>query len=222
MLDDRQAVGLEHGLHRGFVHSDRGGEDTGTHVRNVGELEEALDGAVFAVGTVEHDHDDVEPLAELEREAPGGLGAREALHRSAFDGFGAIGEGLLHGAVGVVRRQRDPGLGGQRPQGLAADDPASVAGDADGDDGVTALLEGGDDRGRGGERHLVLPGAPAKDHAHAQARHTSHSSSRARAARRSRSGRAGGDQDRLGDEADELVGGAYPDASGEPDPDENA
>src|SRR6266508_2926155 len=190
VLDDGQAVSLEHSLHRDLVHPDGGGKNARADVRNVGELEKALDRAVLAVRTMQHDHDHVESLAELGWETAGGLGACEALNGGALDGFGAVRESLLHGPVGVVRRERDARLGRERPQGIAADDPAPVASDADRDDGVTPLLERGDHRRRGGERHLVLPGAAAEDDAHAQARHANHSSSTRRATRPIESDRA--------------------------------
>src|SRR2546425_564814 len=81
------------------------------------------------------------------------------------------------GRLWASERQRDARLGRECPEGIAADDPAPVTGDADRHDGVTAFIERGDHRRRGGERHLVLPGAAAEDDAHAQATHTSHSSS---------------------------------------------
>src|SRR2546425_1009851 len=120
----------------------------------------------------------LEPLAQLGRETAGGLRARETFDGSALDGLGAVGEGLLHGSIGIVRRERDARFGRQRPEGVAADHPAPVASDADRNDGVAAFLEGGDNRCRGSQRDLVLPGAAAEDDAHAQTRHRSHSSSR--------------------------------------------
>src|SRR2546426_196028 len=170
VLDDGQAVGLEHRLHRRLVHPDRGGEHARADVGQVGELEEALDRAVLPVRAVEHDDDDVE-VAHLGGEAPGGLGPGEARRRGAVDGLGAVGQRLLDFAGAVVRGQRDARLGGERPQGIAAHDPAPVAGDPDRHHGVAARLERRDDRGRGREGDLVLPRPAAEDDAHAQARH---------------------------------------------------
>src|SRR5437867_2097955 len=165
-----QAVGLEHRLHRRLVHPDRGGQHPRADVGQVGELEETLDRAVLAVRAVEHDDDDVE-VAHLGGEAPGGLGPGEARRRGAVDGLGAVGQRLLDFAGAVVRGQRDARLGGERPQGIAAHDPAPVAGDPDRHHGVAARLERRDDRGRGREGDLVLPRPAAEDDAHAQARH---------------------------------------------------
>ena len=56
----RQAGGGEEALHGVLVHAGGGAEDAGADVGDVGELEEALDGAVFAEGAVEDGEDDVE------------------------------------------------------------------------------------------------------------------------------------------------------------------
>src|SRR5438876_1262148 len=170
VLDDGQAVGLEHRLHRRLVHPDGGGEHARADVGQIGELEEALDRAVLSVRAVEHDDDDVE-AAQLDGEAAGGLGPGEARRRGAVDGLGATGERLLDRAGGIVRGQRHTRLGRERPQRVAAHDPAPVARDPDRHHRVTARLERPDDRGRGRERDLVLPRPAAEDDAHAEARH---------------------------------------------------
>src|SRR2546425_1242747 len=170
VLDDGQAVGLEHCFHRRLVHPDRGGEHARADVGQVGELEEALDRAVLPVRAVEHDDDDVE-VAHLGGEAPGGLGPGEARRRGAVHRLGPVGQPPLYFARAIVRGQRDARLGGERPQGVAAHDPAPVAGDPDRHHGVTARLERRDDRGRGREGDLVLPRPAAEDDAHAKARH---------------------------------------------------
>ena len=60
----REAGGGEEMLHGVFVHAGGGAEDAGADVGDVGEFEEALDGAVFAEGAVEDGEDDVERLGE--------------------------------------------------------------------------------------------------------------------------------------------------------------
>ena len=55
-----QAGGGEEPLHGVLVHGGGGAEDAGADVGDVGEFEEALDGAVFAEGAVEDGEDDVE------------------------------------------------------------------------------------------------------------------------------------------------------------------
>ena len=59
-----QAGGGEELLHDVLVHAGGGAEDAGADVGDVGKLEEALDGAVFAEGAVEDGEDDVEGLGE--------------------------------------------------------------------------------------------------------------------------------------------------------------
>ena len=59
-----QASGGEEALHGVLVHAGGGAEDAGADVGDVGEFEEALDGAVFAEGAVEDGEDDVERCGE--------------------------------------------------------------------------------------------------------------------------------------------------------------
>ena len=79
----RRGLG-EEALHHVLVHAGGGAEDTGADVGDVGELEEALDGAVFAEGAVEDGEDDVE------------LAAAEAL-RVGNEGGDCVGWRLLAG-----------------------------------------------------------------------------------------------------------------------------
>ena len=64
---DRQAVRGEHDLHDPLVHADRGREHAGADVRHVGELEQPLDRAVLAVGSVQDREDHVEVEAGHDR-----------------------------------------------------------------------------------------------------------------------------------------------------------
>src|SRR5207253_1458600 len=133
-----------------------------------GRLEQSLEGAVLTVRAVQRDEDDVEALAQLARHAAGRLGAHERRGGGAAHALGAVGQRLLDRARVVAAGQRPARLLGQRAHRIAADDPAAVARDADGNDLVTAPLERGDDGGGGGQRDLVLAGASAEDHAHAR------------------------------------------------------
>ena len=63
----RQAARGERALHHHLVHADRGADDPGAHVRQVGQLEQPLDGAVLAVRTVQQREHDV----DAEAAAPG-------------------------------------------------------------------------------------------------------------------------------------------------------
>src|SRR5947199_43484 len=109
---------------------------------------------------------EAEGLRDPARDALGRPPPFVAGHHEVLDDGQAVGlEHRFH------RRLVHPDRGGEHPQGVAAHDPAPVAGDPDRHHGVTARLERRDDRGRGREGHLVLPRPAAEDDAHAQARH---------------------------------------------------
>ena len=114
---------------------------------------------------------------------PAGSERTRALGLRTEHALGPVGQGFLDRAGVVAARQGDARLLGQRAQRIAADDPPAVARDADRHDLMTAPLEGGDDGGGRGQGDLVLAGASAEDHAHAQARHDPYSSSPLRRAR---------------------------------------
>ena len=142
----------EHGLHRRLVHADGGGQHAGADVRHVRQLEHSLDGAVLAIGAVQHDDDHVETRAQLRGHPAGGLDADECVGGERGVGaLRAIGEGFLDGAGGVTARQADARLRGQRAERIAADDPATVTADPDGDDDMAPMLERRDHRGGGRE-----------------------------------------------------------------------
>ena len=56
----RQAGGGEEPLHRVLVHRGGGAEHAGADVGDVGQLKQALDGAVLAEGAVQHGEDNVQ------------------------------------------------------------------------------------------------------------------------------------------------------------------
>ncbi len=56
----RQTGGRERALHHHLVHRDRRADDARPHVRQVGQLEQALHGAVLAVGAVQQREHDVD------------------------------------------------------------------------------------------------------------------------------------------------------------------
>ena len=60
MLHDGNSGGDEQRLHDVFVHARGRTEDARADVGNVGEFEQALDGAVLAEGAVQHGEDDVD------------------------------------------------------------------------------------------------------------------------------------------------------------------
>src|SRR5262245_17240126 len=171
VLDDRQAVGAEDGLHGGFVHAHGGGQHAGADVGNVSELEESLDRPVLAVRAVEHDDDDVEALAQFHRQAPCRLGPRERGLATGQARLRAVRQRLLDVTRRVAGGQPDARLRGERPQRIAAHHPAAVARDAERYHLMAAALQRGDDRGGGRQRDLVLSRAAAEDDADTQRRH---------------------------------------------------
>ena len=62
VVADGQPARGEHQLHRRFVHADGGREHARADVRDVGQLQQPLHGAVLAVGTVQDREDDVESM----------------------------------------------------------------------------------------------------------------------------------------------------------------
>ena len=67
IVADGQAAGREEHLGQRLVHAERGRGDAGADVGHVGEFEQALNRAVFAVRTVEHRKNDVEVEARHRR-----------------------------------------------------------------------------------------------------------------------------------------------------------
>jgi len=140
---DRQIGGGEERLHDRLVHADGRPQHAGPDVGHVGELEQALHGAVLAVGAVEHRKHHVHARAlqcgrRIDRHER--LGARLLVHvggRQCFRSGGAQG-------------------------------PAPVLGDLDRDSVVAGRVEVLEDgRGRR-DRYLVFAGATAVDDADAQ------------------------------------------------------
>ena len=60
MPHDGQSGGQEQRFHDNFVHAGCGTEYASPYVGNVSQLEQALNGAVLAKGTVQHGEDDVD------------------------------------------------------------------------------------------------------------------------------------------------------------------
>lgn len=154
---DGQSEGGEHPLHVLLVLTDGRGQDTGAHVRHSGELQEALERAVLAVGAVQHREDDVD-LAE-------GFGDRARFGVDDFAASGVDGEHhttlvglreLVHVRHLAVRDGHACGVvGGERP--------AAVRRDADRQDVVLGPVDGLHDGAGRDDRDAVL-GASAAEH----------------------------------------------------------
>jgi len=131
-----------------FIHGDGGAEDAGADEGKTGEVEETLDGAVFAEGAVHDGEDDVDALA--------GAAAVEA-DESGVGGIGAHGDALA-GAENLRKHFL----------GAGADEPVAFFGDADGHDFVFVRVEAANHGGCGGEGDFVFAGAAAEENADAQ------------------------------------------------------
>ena len=138
----RQAVLGEHVLRRRLVEAQRRGEDAGTDVRNPGELEQALHGAVLTHRTVQqrqHDH------------GLGGSGRKDRGKRIELRAIAVIG-----------RRQRaraDPEGG----DGVCRLDPPPVAGDPDRHDVVLRRVSRVQHVERGDAGDFVLGGLSSEE-----------------------------------------------------------
>jgi len=139
----REAGGEEHALHGILVHAGGGAEDAGADIGDVGELEETLDGAVFAEGAVEDGEDDI--YAGSRAGFCGGCGDGEGFFAGVCRGGGFAEEGL----------------------GVAACEPAALLGDAELDDVVLLAVDCFKDGAGGTEGDFVLAALAAKQNAYA-------------------------------------------------------
>ncbi len=185
MLHDRQAGIAEEPLHHVFVHAGGGAKHARADVRDVGQLQQALDGAILAEGAMQHGEDDVDihridARAKLmsvgfERHERGVIFSRHGRHDNAFAprqhcrGLGSVGiagaqvSGL--GSIGRLALQQAFGMGGRYP--------AAFLGDADGHHFVFALVDCVQDRGRRQQGDFMLAAAPAKQDAYPEFLHES-------------------------------------------------
>ena len=146
--DDGNFCGAEKFFGDVFVHGDGGAENARADEGKAGEIEKALNGAVFAEGAVHDGEDDVDALAaaaavELDEGGVGGIGG----HGDALAGAKNFGEHFL---------------------GAGADEPVALFGNADGDGFVFVGVEAANDGGGGGEGNFVFAGAAAEEDADAQ------------------------------------------------------
>ena len=149
-------------FHDRLVHADRGAEHTGADIRDIGELEQPLNGAVFSVRTMQHGKHDIQPDAGHRR---GAARIDLGLRRTPLDGEHSVLAGMRHEvcfaarASGACRfethmfddvRRRNCGWR------LVGERPAAVLLDADRHRFIPAPVEILDDRCGRGHRHLVL------------------------------------------------------------------
>ncbi len=159
---DGEAEGDEDPLHVLLVLADGGGEDARADVRDAGELQEALEGAVLAVRAVEHREDHVD-LTEGARHGAGlgqddlAVGRVDGEDDAALLGLGEVRD-VRQGAVGDGHALR--GVGGERP--------APVRRDADGQHVVLVPVDGAQDGAGRDDGDGVLGAASAEDDGHAR------------------------------------------------------
>ena len=131
-----------------FVHGDGGAEDACADEGQSGEVQQALDRAVFAKGAVHDGEDDVDALAGAAAvEADEGGVGRIGGHRDALAGAKNFRKHFLR---------------------AGADEPVAFFGDADGHGLVFVGVEAANHGGGRGEGNFVFAGAAAEENADAQ------------------------------------------------------
>ena len=140
--------GLQEALGDVFVHGDRGAEHAGADERESGEIEQALNGAVFAEGAVHHGKDHVQAMP-----------AAAAVQRNER-GVGWIGG---HGnALASAQNFRKQLLR------ASANEPVAFLGDANRNRLVLIRIEAANHGSGGSERDFMLAGAAAEENANAK------------------------------------------------------
>jgi hypothetical protein len=153
---DGQPRGRQQRLHVALVHRRSRGEDPGADVGDAGELQQALQGAVLTIGTVQQRQHDVD-LTELLWHLAG------LLHGEAS--LGGIAAEHHRGSRLLDLRQRATG-DGELLRFVGGEHPAPVTGDADRDDVVGAAIDRGKHTARGHARDGVLGASAAEDNGH--------------------------------------------------------
>ena len=163
-------------LHHGLVHADGRGEHAAADVGDIGQLEQALNRAVFAVRAVQHGKDRrraPRPVSDAAASASSSRadGDRRSTSVSSPGRGGRSTSRAAAQARGVAARLIDDFGGRRRRRRTIGQHPAAVLLDADGDGLVALAIEVGEDGGRRRERHFVLAGSSAVEHADAKTFH---------------------------------------------------
>ena len=124
MITDRQPLGRPQLLGEFLVHAGRRRQHPGPHIRHAGQFEQALDGAVLAIGAVEHRKDHVDGGQHF----AGALTQRHQLTPPS----GVGGQRQLGAGRPVHPGQRAVGDGQRLGLGVG-EHPGPLGGDADGD-----------------------------------------------------------------------------------------
>ncbi len=146
---DRQPRLQEKPLLHVLVHAHGRADHARAHVRQAGEIEQALHRAVFAVGAVQHREDHVHALRA-------GCALLERHQR------GDVGIGAEHHVLARAQHFRQHLLRGRTQE------PSPVLGDADRHRFVFLGVQRANHRRRRHQRHFVLARTSAKNHAHPQ------------------------------------------------------
>jgi tRNA-dihydrouridine synthase len=152
MFHDRQSGGKKQGLHNVLVHARSRAQHARTHIRDVSQFEQTLNGSVFAEGAVQHgkDHIDVDgAVAGAARERGVGLKRDEPalpLHglRRHHHGFSPGQHRRGRGGFRIARAQvarLEHQLALQQVLGVIRSQPATVFRDADGHDLVPVFVD---------------------------------------------------------------------------------
>ena len=155
-----------------LVHGHGRGGHAAADVAHTSHLEEALDGAVLAVGAVQEREDDVDVAEVFHADDARVRGVRVAvvgefdevaLARGQGDASRSGGDGL---SLSVLECQR---------RGVVGDvHPLAVARDSQRDHVPLRAIDSGQDAGGRRARDLMFGGAPAKDDEDARTRNSSH------------------------------------------------
>ena len=144
----------EDGLHQRLIHAQCGGGDSGAHVGQAGQFQQALQAAVLARLSVDQREDDVHAAQGGEYLRGGQQAARTAV------GVFVRGSGHALGRAAVHRRKQ--GAGGRDAA------PDAVATDADRQRGDPRGVGGGDHGAGGAHGDDVFRGLATEQHRHAQ------------------------------------------------------
>lgn len=159
---DGQPEGGEHPLHVLLVLPDGRGEDARADVRDTGELQQTLEGAVLAVRAVQYGEDDIDLAQRL------GHGARLAVDDLAVARIHGEDDAAVRGLGDLLDARQGPVGDGHPVRIVGGERPAAVGGDADGQDVVLRTVDGPQYGTRRDHRNGVLGAPAAEDDGHAR------------------------------------------------------
>ncbi len=183
VLHDGEPSGAKQRLHNVLVHTRGRAQHACTHVRNVGQFEQPLNGSVLPEGSMQHGKNYVHINGTIggaprERagirlkrsERPGGTMRR---FRRNDHSFSSRKHRRARRSIGIARAQMllFVMLTREQPFGIARGQPSPVLGNADRNNFIFALVDSMDHRSGREQRHLVLSASPAKQNPNSQFLH---------------------------------------------------